>query len=106
MHRLRRAFPHVVLACKSVLAGVLPGRVSGPAHRTAAHLLVGRQRCFGDGGTTPTRFRGLRTTVHHRPPASLTSADRRPVASGERTWTGVRPKLRPRSWSYRRPVRV
>ncbi len=36
-----------------------------------------------------TRFRGLRTTVHHRPRLSLTSADKRPVSAGERSGTGV-----------------
>jgi transposase len=35
------------------------------------------------------RFRGLRSTVHHRPPAFLTSAGRRPVVAGERPRTGV-----------------
>jgi len=30
-----------------------------------------------------TRFRVLRTTVHHRPPVFLTSADSRPVAARE-----------------------
>src|SRR6266516_5687922 len=40
-------------------------------------------------GCPLTRFRGLRTTVHHRPPASLTSTDKRPVSAGERPGTGV-----------------
>ena len=35
-----------------------------------------------------TRFRVLRTTVHHRPPAFVTSADIRPAAAGERPRTG------------------
>jgi hypothetical protein len=36
-----------------------------------------------------SRFRGLRSTVHHRLPASVTSADRRPAVAGERPRTGV-----------------
>ena len=36
-----------------------------------------------------TRFRVLRTTVHHCSPASLTSADRRPASAGEQSGTGV-----------------
>jgi hypothetical protein len=35
-------------------------------------------------GLPLARFRGLRTTLHHRPPASLTSAGSRPVSAGER----------------------
>jgi hypothetical protein len=43
------------------------------------------------------RFRVLRTTVHHRPPAFVTSPNRRPAAAGERPRTGVNePKTEPR----------
>ncbi len=40
-------------------------------------------------GCPLTRFRALRTTVHHRPLASLTSAGRRPAVARERPRTGV-----------------
>jgi hypothetical protein len=40
-------------------------------------------------GCPLTRFRVLRTSVHHRPPTSLTSTDWRPVVAGERSRTGV-----------------
>jgi len=56
----------------------------------------------------------LRTTVHHCPPASLTSADsgpRTPVNSRGRRW--MRPKLSPgrgaepgSSWAPRAPTRI
>src|SRR5262247_2602447 len=36
-----------------------------------------------------TRFRVLRTTVHHCPPASVTSTDWRPAVAGERPRTGM-----------------
>ena len=36
-----------------------------------------------------TRFRVLRTTVHHCPPMFMTSPGRRPAAAGERPRTGV-----------------
>src|SRR5262249_59126561 len=43
-----------------------------------------------------TRFRVLRTAVHHRPPVLVTSADRMPAVAGERLRTGVNePKLSP-----------
>jgi hypothetical protein len=42
-----------------------------------------------------TRFRVLRTTVHHRPPRSLTRHNRQPTSASKRLWTGVRPKLSP-----------
>ena len=62
-----------------------------------------------------TRFRVLRTTVHHRPPGSVTSADRRPAHAGERWRTGVNEtkteprghRLTPRdgaAWSTRLPT--
>jgi len=40
-------------------------------------------------GCPLTRFRALRTTVQHRPLASLTSAGRRPAVARERPRTGV-----------------
>jgi hypothetical protein len=47
-----------------------------------------------------TRFRVLRTTVHHRPPAFLTSANRRPAVAGERLRTGVNEtKTEPGGWA-------
>jgi len=40
-------------------------------------------------GCPLTPFRELRTTIHHRPPASLTSADIRPEVASERPRTGA-----------------
>ena len=40
-------------------------------------------------GCPLTRFRVLRATVHHRPPAFVTRADGMPAAAGERPRTGV-----------------
>ena len=46
-----------------------------------------------------TRFRVLRTTVHHRPPVFATSADGMPAVAGERLRTGANePKTEPRAW--------
>lgn len=36
-----------------------------------------------------THFRGLRTSVHHWPPVSVTSTDKVPAVVGERPRTGV-----------------
>jgi hypothetical protein len=47
-----------------------------------------------------TRFRGLRTAVHHRPPLYLNWADRRAAFAGERPRTGVNEtKTETRRWA-------
>ena len=70
-----------------------PGENDAPAYRLPGSVFL--QVSGGGGGMNPrkgcpfTRFRVLRTTVHHRPPASLTSADRQSVSTGERPGTEV-----------------
>ena len=69
-------------------------RPSGRAQRASRSPGGGRQpQCSRNQrppkGYTFTRFRGLCTTIHHRPPTFLTRRNRQPVSARERLWTGV-----------------
>ena len=62
-------------------------------HAIRARIIAGQRRWRWDlnprKGCPFTRFRVLRTPVHRRPPAFMTSPNRRPTAAGERPRTGV-----------------
>ena len=62
-------------------------------HAIRARIIAGQRRWRWDlnprKGCPFTGFRVLRTPVHRRPPAFMTSPNRRPTAAGERPRTGV-----------------
>src|SRR5215471_15475336 len=75
-----------------------PGRHEARARRSWANVRAGQWRWRRDLNPRKTcaftRFRVLRTAVHHCPPMSMTSPGRRPAAAGERPRTEVNePKL-------------
>ncbi len=83
----------------------LPPPVGQPADRPAGGQPTSPQQ----SATVWTgRFPTMLTGVHWRPPPSAVCANTLRLTAGERCRTGVNEwtKLRPRSWSYRRPVRV
>ena len=88
----------------SVTCPNLTTAVAGERHRTGVNETQTETRPSATSYSRVTRFRGLRSPIHHRPRVYLTWAERRPAFAGELPRTGVNEtKTEPRG-SVRGPV--
>jgi hypothetical protein len=72
-----------------VLAGAVPGRVSGTVGWIAANVRGGFIWYFSHSGMAPTHFPTLLTRVLHGPPSVATCPNTLPVGADEWLRTGV-----------------